>query len=674
MGRFARYWERFDIEIDPGLEPDADAIVDALVAAMRAAYAEGKDRNVIVHTVRLGADLWREYALRFDPEAEDLEARKQQLVRTFEDRTADFVRNLQPLFAVGGRLKDELQRVLDVLDTPEPLLPDDETLEHLVLAILGPKAVEPLTGTEGVYRIEAPWAYRGEGVHPIYPAATFRRAVASVGLNPYLCEMANIREQCSWVHQDRESATRKAVAIISSLVEKVKLNEPLEPLTLPITRRALVIGGGIAGLTAALDIAEAGYPVILVERKPVLGGKMRELSGLYLNFDAAPDLLAQRIEAVEKHPHITVLTEAEVEEVSGYVGNFSVKIRRFVNSEFVNSDESTNLRAPNLLVYDIGAIVVATGYELYPLSKLGEYGGGRIPDVLDSLQFERMLADGEIRRPSDGKIPREIVWVQCAGSRDPELHMPYCSKICCMYVAKQAIAFKRLMPGGQAYVFYIDIRSAGKGYEEFVRQAMEEYDVLYLRGKVSKVFQEDGKVIVWGVDTLTGKPLEIAADLVVLATAAVPSQGAKELAQRLRIASDEHGFFSEAHPKLRPVESLTAGIYLAGAAQFPKDIPETVAQASAAAAKVLSLFSQREMIHEPTVAYVIEELCSGCGLCVEACPYEARSLHPWKGIATVNEALCQGCGACVVACPNKASRMRNFTTDQVLAMLEGVTG
>ena len=509
---------------------------------------------------------------------------------------------------------------------------------------------------------------------PAMHEATFRRAVASVGLNPYLCEIANIREQCSWVHQDREAATRKAVAIISSLVEKVKLNEPLEPLTLPLIRRALVIGGGIAGLTAALDIAEAGYPVILVERKPVLGGKMRELSGLYLNFDAAPDLLAQRIEAVEKHPHITVLTEAEVEEVSGYVGNFSVKIRRFVNSEFVNSDESTNLRAPNLLVYDIGAIVVATGYELYPLSKLGEYGGGRIPDVLDSLQFERMLADGEIRRPSDGRIPREIVWVQCAGSRDPELHMPYCSKICCMYVAKQAIAFKRLMPGGQAYVFYIDIRSAGKGYEEFVRQAMEEYDVLYLRGKVSKVFQEDGKVIVWGVDTLTGKPLEIAADLVVLATAAVPSQGAKELAQRLRIASDEHGFFSEAHPKLRPVESLTAGIYLAGAAQFPKDIPETVAQASAAAAKVLSLFSQREMIHEPTVAYVIEELCSGCGLCVEACPYEARSLHPWKGIATVNEALCQGCGACVVACPNKASRMRNFTTDQVLAMLEGVTG
>ncbi|HIC92987.1 MAG TPA: CoB--CoM heterodisulfide reductase iron-sulfur subunit A family protein, partial [Anaerolineae bacterium] len=320
---------------------------------------------------------------------------------------------------------------------------------------------------------------------PSMHEVTFRRAVAAVGLNPYLCEMANIREQCSWVHQDREAATRKAMAIVSSLVEKVKLNEPLEPLTLPLTRRALVIGGGIAGLTAALDIAEAGYPVILVERRPVLGGKMRELSGLYLNFDAAPNLLARRIEAVEKHPHITVLTEAEVEEVAGYVGNFAVKIRKLADSEFVNSDESTNLRIHEF-TFDVGAIVVATGYELYPLSKLGEYGGGRIPDVIDGLQFERMLAEGELRRPSDGKIPMEIVWVQCAGSRDPELGVPYCSKICCMYVAKQAIAFKKLVPDGQAYVFYIDIRSAGKGYEEFVRQAMEEYDVLYLRGKVSK--------------------------------------------------------------------------------------------------------------------------------------------------------------------------------------------
>jgi heterodisulfide reductase subunit A len=508
---------------------------------------------------------------------------------------------------------------------------------------------------------------------PTMHEVTFRKTAASAGLNPYLCEIANIREQCSWVHQSQpEEATAKAIEIIKTIVEKVRYDESLVPLTLPLVKRALVIGGGIAGLQAALDIAEAGYPVILVEKESHLGGHMRHLSGTYLNFDTASDLLASKIEAVTNHPHIQVITEAEVEEVTGYVGNFTVKVHRFVNLESVDSAESTNLR-----VYDVGAIVVATGYDLYPKEKLGQYGGGKYPDVIDGLQFERMLAAdgptrGQIRRPSDGKVPREVVWVQCAGSRDPELHMPYCSKVCCMYVAKQAIMYKRQVPDGQAYVFYIDIRSAGKGYEEFVQRAMEQYDVLYLRGKVSKLFQEDGKVVVWGADTLTGKPLEVAADLVVLATATVPSEGSRDLAQRLRVATDEHGFFSEAHPKLRPVESLTAGIYLAGAAQFPKDIPETIAQASGAAAKVLSLFSQREMVQEPIVAYVNEELCSGCGLCVGVCPYEAREMHPWKNLATVNVALCQGCGACVVACPNKASAVRNFTTGQILAMVEAL--
>jgi heterodisulfide reductase subunit A len=509
---------------------------------------------------------------------------------------------------------------------------------------------------------------------PTMHEVTFRKTAGTAGLNPYLCEIANIREQCSWVHQSQpEEATDKAIETIKTIVEKVRYDESLVPLTLPLVKRALVIGGGIAGLQAALDVAETGYPVVLVEKESHLGGHMRELSGTYLNFDTASDLLASKIEAVTQHPNIQVITEAEVEEVAGCVGNFNVKIRKFIDSEFVNSSESANLR-----VYDVGAIVVATGYDLYPKEKLGEYGGGQYPDVIDGMQFEQMLApdgptQGQIRRPSDGEVPQEVVWVQCAGSRDPELHMPYCSKICCMYVAKQTIMYKRQVPEGQAYVFYIDIRSAGKGYEEFVQQAMEQYDVLYLRGKVSKVFREDGRVVVWGADTLTGKPLEVVADLVVLATASVPRQGAQDLAQRLRVATDEHGFFSEAHPKLRPVESLTAGIYLAGAAQFPKDIPETIAQASGAAAKVLSLFSQREMVQEPLIAYVDEELCSGCGLCIEACPYEAREMHPWKDLATVNVALCQGCGACVVACPNKASAVRNFTTGQILAMVEALT-
>ena len=489
---------------------------------------------------------------------------------------------------------------------------------------------------------------------PTMHEATFRKAAATAGLNPYQVESANIREQVSWPHQKTpEKATRKAIEIVRSLVEKVRYDEPLTPLTLPIVKRALVVGGGIAGLTAALDIADSGYPVVLVERSAQLGGRMAQLFHLYLNFDGSQSLLEERIEAVTHHPLIQVLTNAEVTEFGGYVGNFTVEVGELGN-------------------WEVGAVVLATGFDLYPKANLPEYGGGRYPDVVDSLQFEAMLKEGEIRRPSDGRVPREIVWVQCAGSRAPNLHRPYCSKICCMYVAKQTIAYRRAVPEGQAYVFYIDIRSQGRGYDEFVQQAMEEFGVVYLRGKASRIIQRGRQLQVWGVDTLSGQSVRVEADMVVLAMAAVPSSGSEALARLMRVATDENGFLAEAHPKLRPVESLTAGIYLAGAAQFPKDIPETVAQGSGAAAKVLQLFAQREMVSEPTVAIVDEELCAGCGRCVPACPYDARSLHPRKKLALVNAALCQSCGACIVACPNKATIVRNLTPDQVLAMVEAV--
>jgi len=506
---------------------------------------------------------------------------------------------------------------------------------------------------------------------PAMHETTFRRTAEAVGLNPYQTEIANIREQSSWVHQkEREAATNKAVETIRTIVAKAHYNQSLTPFHLPLVKHALVIGGGIAGMQAALDLADAGYPTVLVEKSDHLGGRMAELSGLYLNLDSATDLLQGKIDAVLNHPHMQVLTNAQVIEVGGYVGNFVVQVEQQAEETVPYS-------------FDIGAIIVATGYDLYDQQRLGEYGGGRIPDVIDGLQFEEMLrpdgpTGGQIQRPSDGRVPKEIVWVQCAGSRDPELHMPYCSKVCCMYVAKQAISYKENVPDGQATVFYIDIRSQGKGYEEYVQQAMEEHDVLYVRGKASKVFQEpaagdvhqNGHVTVWGVDTLTGLPLEVQADLVVLATATVPRADAQELGQRLRISTDEVGFFSEAHPKLRPVESLTAGVFLAGAAQFPKDIPETVAQASGAAAKVLKLFSQRMMVQEPTIAYVDSEICSGCGLCIPACPYEARLMHDWKHIAVVNTALCQGCGACTMVCPNNACQVRNLTNQQILSMME----
>lgn len=506
---------------------------------------------------------------------------------------------------------------------------------------------------------------------PAMHEVTFRKTVASAGMNPFRCESANIREQVSWVHQkDQHLATCKAIAIIVSVAEKVKGNDELEPLRLPLTHKTLVIGGGIAGMQAALDIADAGYPVILVERWDELGGRMARLSGTYLNFNAVPYLLERRIERVVNHPNIQVLTRAEVTSLSGYVGNFIVGIR-------AKSKESGDYPADSCtthdFTFDIGAIVVATGFDPYDRASLPEYGGTEVLDVLDGLEFEEMLFTGkEIRRPSDGRVPLEIVFVQCAGSRDQERGVPYCSKVCCMYVAKQAMLYRQQVPDGQAYVFYIDIRSAGKNYDEYVQKAMTDYHVLYLRGKVSKIFRDGDKVVVWGVDTLSGKSLEVAADMVVLATPMVPSHGAVQLGQRLHVSTDTYGFFNEAHPKLRPVETLTAGIFLAGTCQGPKDIPETVTQASGAAAKVLQLFSYDEMTASPLVATVIPELCAACGTCVQICPYGAREIHPVWGIATVNAALCQSCGACVVGCPNKACQVHNWRPEQILAMVNEV--
>jgi heterodisulfide reductase subunit A2 len=500
---------------------------------------------------------------------------------------------------------------------------------------------------------------------PAMHETTFRRAVAAAGVNAFRCECANIREQVSWVHQNEgAAATEKAIAIARSVVEKTTLDEPLEPISAPVTPKLLVIGAGIAGMQACLDVADAGYPVVLVERSDVLGGKMAQLSGTYLNFTAAPGMLDKIVQRVAAHPNIQVITRAEVSQVDGYVGNFKAVVR----SADVESEG-----APVDFTFDVGAIVVATGWERYAQSRLPEYGGGEIPDVVDGLAFEAMLKNGGIpRRPSDGKVPQQVVFVQCAGSRDPERGVPYCSKVCCMYVAKQALLYKERVPSGQLYVFYIDIRSAGKGYDEYVQRAQTEARALYLRGKVAKIFRDGDKVIVWGADTLSGRALEISADLVVLATPMAPDPSSVDLGQRLHVSTDSSGFFTEAHAKLRPVETLTAGVYLAGTAQGPKDIPETVAQASGAAAKVLQLFSHDQMTVSPLVATVTAEVCAGCGACVPACPYGARSLHPLWHIATVNASLCQGCGACVTACPNKASQVHNWRPDQILAMLDEV--
>lgn len=580
---------------------------------------------------------------------------------------------------------------------------------------------------------------------PLLHEVTFRRAVEEVGLNPYMLEMANIREQCSWIHTDVHQATDKAIRIVKSIVEKAKADEALTPAMISVTPRALVIGGGIAGIQTTLDIANAGYETILVERTPSIGGHMAQLSETFPTLDCSQCILTPKMVEVAQHSKVTLLTYSEVEEVSGNVGNFKVKIRRKsscidstkctgcglcyekcpirVPSEF---DEGLGERkaiyvpfpqaVPNQPVIDqehctfftkpgkcrvcqivcpaqavdfekvdeiteveVGAIVVATGYRLYALEQITEYGAGKYQDVINGLQFERMLSasgptHGEIHRPSDKKIPKRIAFICCVGSRDPEHHLPYCSKFCCMYNTKHALLYKERVPDGEALIFSIDVRTAGKDYEEFMMRARDDEKVLYIRGKPSRIIKESDELVVWTVDTLSGRALKVRCDMVVLSMAVVPAAGATELANKLRIQTNIHGFFNEAHPKLRPVESLVPGFFLAGCAQAPKDIPETVAQASAAASKVLDMFSKQKLATEPMIVAVDEDRCCGCRLCIITCPYEAREVDTDKNIVRVNEALCMGCGCCVAACPSGASEQKNLFDEQMSKMVEVILG
>lgn len=580
---------------------------------------------------------------------------------------------------------------------------------------------------------------------------TFRKACSEAGLNPYLCEMANLREHCSWVHDKSEATTQKAIDIVRTLVEKVKHNKPLSTIKVPVTKKALVIGGGIAGIQASLDIANAGHQVVLVEKEPSIGGHMSQLSETFPTLDCSQCILTPRMVEVAQHPNITLMTYAELEKLDGFIGNFKATIRKKAKSldeklctgcglcttkcptKKIPSEFNEGLgyrtaiyvpfpqAVPNKPVIDklncqyylkgkckvcekvcptgairfdqedelveleVGAVVVATGFNVMTTSEFSEYGYGKYPDVITGLQFERLASAsgptlGEIRRPSDGKIPEKIVFIACAGSRDPAKGKPYCSKICCMYTAKHAMLYQHKVHHGESYVFYMDIRAAGKNYDEFTRRAIVEDKVNYLRGRVSKVYEENGKLIVKGVDTLlNARPVEIEADMVVLASAGVANPGSEELAQKMHISYDAYNFFSEAHPKLKPVETNTAGIYLAGACQAPKDIPETVSQASGAAAKVAILFSQNELSREPVVAVVnrsappLYSTCVGCFMCATACPYNAigeeeikdRKGNVIKKVAKVNPGLCQGCGTCVAFCRSKSIDLDGYTNEQM---------
>jgi len=583
---------------------------------------------------------------------------------------------------------------------------------------------------------------------------TFRKTAAAAGLNPYMVEIANIREHCSWIHKNRESATEKATILMRAAIAKLNLNKPLFPGESGVVKRALVIGGGIAGIQTALDIADAGYEVDIVEKSPTIGGRMAQLDKTFPTLDCSACILTPKMVDAAQHDNISLYTYSEVDEVSGYVGSFSVKIRqkaRSVNRELCNGcgdcitkcpvkkansefDEGLSKRSaiyvpfaqavPNIPVVDrenctrfktgkcglcekicgtkaidfeqqdeiiereYGVIIVATGFKPLSPERYGEYLYGQSPDVLTSLEFERMMnaagpTGGVLKRLSNNEKPKSIVFIQCVGSRaDAKKGKTYCSKICCMYTAKHAMLVKEKYPDIDVHVFYIDVRTPGKNFDEFYRRAAEQYDVNYIKGMVGKLADEDGRLRVIASDLLDGKQITIDADLVVLATAVEASPDVRALGTMLTASMDQNNFFTEAHPKLRPVESPTAGIFLSGVCQGPKDIPETVAQAGAAAVKALGILSKNKLIGNPCIAESNELLCNGCSCCENVCPYGAieyteKEINDHgnrnnRRVAQVNEAICQGCGACTVACPSGSMDLKGFTNRQIMAEVDAI--
>ena len=580
---------------------------------------------------------------------------------------------------------------------------------------------------------------------------TFRKTCAAAGLNPYMLEIANIREQCSWIHKNKDEATEKAVILGRAAIAKVHLNAPLTAGTSPVTKRALVIGGGIAGIQTALDIADAGFEVDIVEKKPTIGGKMTQIDKTFPTLDCAACILTPKMVDAAQNEKIRIYSYSEVEAVKGFVGNFHVTIRK--KARYVKEDVCTgcglctekcpqkkvpnefnlgldNRRAiyipfaqavPKVATIDpdfcnmlkngkcgvcakvctagaidykqqdehiereYGAIVVATGFDPISLEKFDEFAYSKSPDVVSSLEFERLMnaagpTGGTLLRPSDGAHPKTIVFVQCVGSRcdGGEKGKSYCSKICCMYTAKHAMLCREKYPDTDVYVFYIDVRTPGKNFDEFYRRAVEEYGVHYIKGMVGKVVPEGGKLKVQASDLLGNRQLHIDADMVVLAAAIEPDKSARPLATMLTASMDTNDFFTEAHPKLRPVESPTAGVFLSGACQGPKDIPETVAQAGAAASKVIGLLCKDALSCNPCVAQPDEMMCNGCSNCEKVCPYGAITYidKEFRGpnrttllrrVAQVNPAVCQGCGACTVACMSGAMDLKGFSNKQIFA-------
>ncbi len=481
---------------------------------------------------------------------------------------------------------------------------------------------------------------------------TFRKAAQSGGVNPYRVEMANIREQCSWVHKEREEATLKARALVASAVAKAVWLEPLDKREVGVIPGVVVIGGGVAGLMAALDVADAGFPAYVVEKSDRLGGRVRDLNRTFPELEPVTDWLPQLVERVRTHPNITVFLNARATQVNGYVGNFEVR---------VSGGAETSVKA--------GTVVVATGYNVFDPRRKPEYGYGQYPQVMTTLELEQRLAQGQLE--VNGKAPREIAFVKCVGSRDIQLGNPYCSRVCCMVSAKQARLLRERLPDSQVTVFYTDVRTFGKRGEEFYDEARQA-GVRYRRGNVSEIYRRGERAVVRVEDTFLRRTIEHEADLVVLAVGMEPREDTDEVASLLKLPRSADGFFLEAHPKLRPVDTAMEGVYLAGCCQGPKDISDTIAQAKAAASSSLIPLIKGTVPVESATAVVNAELCAGCWLCVETCPFGAPALDPLFGVSVVNAVLCKGCGTCAAICPSKAVQLQHFTPQQVMAQVDAL--
>ncbi len=575
---------------------------------------------------------------------------------------------------------------------------------------------------------------------------TFRRACSNAGLNPYLMDMTNVREHCSWVHKDRAAATEKTKALVAAAVGRVKYQQPLEPFYVDVNPTTLVIGGGIAGLQATLELADAGYPVYLVEREPSIGGHMAQFDKTFPTLDCSACILTPKMSEAGQHEHVKLLTYAELEEVTGSVGNFHVKIRqkarhvdydkctgcgiciekcprKVLDTEFeagmgnrkaiympfpqavpripvIDTDsciwfERQKCRAceklcptnaiafdqqDEIIEIDVGNIIIATGWKPFDCKTIPQYGYGRLANVYTSLEFERLC---NAAGPTNGKIvlrdgktePKSIAIIHCVGSRDSR-HNPYCSGICCMASLKLGhLVLEKTQ--AQVYSFYIDMRTNQKNYEEFYQRLLGE-GMHFIRGKVSEVTDaarlpsEAGKLIVQCEDTLIGKQQRFPVDMVVLMGALEPQTDAREMGLKCGISCSMDGWYTERHPKLDPVATMTDGIFVAGVCQGPKDIPASVAQGAAAAARVAGMITKGKVMIEPVVATINEAGCSGCKICNNMCPYNAIEFFEDRGVSHVITALCKGCGTCVSACPAQVITGAHFNNQQIDSEIEGI--